>query len=540
MCSRLADIFGSPLGPRALFAFSTLADLEAALFGGEVAARRGALRGTTGAVDWDGEVAAGLRELREGVRADRAEFVCGVGTSSDLECIFLTGATGFLGARVLQSIAACTAPPFARRGGGVGSLGLPIVCLVRAADDGAALVRLRGCLLRFGIPWAGALARRTVAVAGDLATPRLGLTLDGYWRLARRARVVVHCGALVSSALPYAALKAPNVGGTCRVLQLALLAARQAPATGSVDVCFVSTLGFVPAGQAEVAPVSTRAAGLSARSGYAQSKWVAESITAGVARRHVSCPRSQRHGRPCLRSVRVFRPGTVCGDSESGMSNPNDAVSMLVCGLIRERMCCVGPESPLPQAFNLCPVNYVSEAIVRIMTDGRDGCDGSGGGDGGGASGGGGDASEGASGDGESSGDSDAEAEAGAGALGTYHLCSPQPTSLAQLCEWARAAGHELGAVSPAVLQQRLRAVRDEAHPLFALKPMLLGGPRGGSGGPAGVAATAVQMPRAENTRRALGAGAGAAEVPAPIITQAGFARSLSCLLATRTTATAT
>ena len=47
----------------------------------------------------------------------------------------------------------------------------------------------------------------------------------------------------------------------------------------------VSTLGFLPAGHAEAAWPPVAEAGLLARSGYAQSKWVAERLMSAAARR---------------------------------------------------------------------------------------------------------------------------------------------------------------------------------------------------------------------------------------------------------------
>ena len=54
-------------------------------------------------------------------------------------------------------------------------------------------------------------------------------------------RVVIHCAARVSSAVPYVALRKANVGGTRRVLALAMVGG-----TDVVDMVHVSTMGFLP------------------------------------------------------------------------------------------------------------------------------------------------------------------------------------------------------------------------------------------------------------------------------------------------------
>ncbi|MGZ6696249.1 MAG: SDR family oxidoreductase, partial [Solirubrobacteraceae bacterium] len=79
--------------------------------------------------------------------------------------ILLTGATGFVGAVVLDRLLRA---------------GHEVVCLVRAGSDADADARLRAVLARAGAP-AGARAR---AVAGDLTAPGLGL---GARRAARAA-----------------------------------------------------------------------------------------------------------------------------------------------------------------------------------------------------------------------------------------------------------------------------------------------------------------------------------------------------------------
>ena len=72
----------------------------------------------------------------------------------------------------------------------------------------------------------------------------------------------------------------------------------------------ISTLGFVDAAHAETLEVETSS--LSLRSGYAQSKWVAEAVVVEGLR---------RHGADTL----VFRPGVICGCSRTGASNAKDS-----------------------------------------------------------------------------------------------------------------------------------------------------------------------------------------------------------------------
>jgi thioester reductase-like protein len=115
--------------------------------------------------------------------------------------ILLTGATGFVGMALLARLLAG---------------GHEVHCLVRAADDDDAQARLRAVLNRVQAPSTG----RTVAVAGDLTAPRLGLG-DRHDELATRVGSVIHSAASVAFDLPLDEARAINVEGTRRVLDFA-------------------------------------------------------------------------------------------------------------------------------------------------------------------------------------------------------------------------------------------------------------------------------------------------------------------------------
>ena len=396
LSSRLEQVFGVSLPPRVLYSLPTLADLESALFGGEAAIRRGAMRAEI--FDWRREVDVAARSLQEEVEVAQAEPVEPPrGTSKDT--VLLTGATGFLGAFILRALMREACPLRCAR----------VVCIVRADDGAAASARLRACMEGYGLTFD---EQRVEAVAGDLESERLGLTKAAFVALAGRLRCVIHCGARVSSAIPYAALRESNVGGTRRALALALVA--------SADFVHVSTMGFLPLGHAESRVVAD--GGLASQTGYAQSKWVSEQLVSYAAQ-HMQC------------RARIVRPGVVCGDSSTGAANPKDATSMLLCGLVTEGVTCTEPRSPIPRLFNLCPCDTVAEATVSIaaMPWERHQAEFSG---------------------------------------AAFHLCAPESVTLELLCDWLRGAGHELREVAAQTFCARVRGI-DEGHPLFPLKAML-------------------------------------------------------------------
>ncbi|QGV80134.1 SDR family NAD(P)-dependent oxidoreductase [Streptomyces ficellus] len=251
-----------------------------------------------------------------------------VTVAEDPKEVFLTGATGFLGAFMLRELLRTTS---AR-----------VHCLVRAADAAEGLERLRDNA-RWYDAWDETQAHRVVAVPGDLGEPRLGLAEDVFDDLAREVDVVFHGGALVNWLYPYTALKAANVGGTEEVLRMA---ARHR----TVPVHFVSSTGVFDKPVREGVPlkVTDPLGPTEVMNGYRHTKWVVEHII-GLAR---------ERGLP----VSVYRGDVVSGDQESGACQTRDFVWLSLKGLIQARAVPRGTDI----LFHLVPVDYVSAAIVAL------------------------------------------------------------------------------------------------------------------------------------------------------------------------------
>ncbi|MEU9336453.1 amino acid adenylation domain-containing protein [Streptomyces sp. NPDC048290] len=246
--------------------------------------------------------------------------------------VLLTGATGFLGAFVLRELIRRT--------------DATVHCLVRARDAEQARHRLAKAAERYGV-WTEETAARTVAVAGDLTRPTLGLDPARYDALAAEVDVVHHCGASVNLALPYAELAAANVSGTTEVLRLA---ARHR----AVPVHHVSTVGVFSGahllGHGVTADEPVPAVdGL--RHGYAQSKWAAESLV--------------RQARDRGLPMTVYRPTRISGDTRTGVCQPGDFLWLLLKGCVEAG----GYPADAGIGFDLVPVDYVSAAIVALSLD---------------------------------------------------------------------------------------------------------------------------------------------------------------------------
>jgi amino acid adenylation domain-containing protein/thioester reductase-like protein len=245
--------------------------------------------------------------------------------------IFLTGATGFIGAFLLQELLQQTEAT--------------IHCLVRASSQQAGLLKIQGNLQRYSLP-SESISSRVVPVLGDLSQSWLGMTEDQFQELAGKLDVIYHCGASVNLVYPYSELRAANVLGTQEVLRLASQV-RVKP------VHFISTLDvFDSAAYAQHSIIQEEdypTFWSKLENGYAQSKWVAEQLVISARDRGIpTC---------------IYRLGMITGHSQTGFSNTDDLICRLIKGFIQ-----MGSAPNLDLKMNLTPVDFVSQAIVHFSS----------------------------------------------------------------------------------------------------------------------------------------------------------------------------
>ena len=247
--------------------------------------------------------------------------------------VLLTGATGYLGAFVLQALIERSAAT--------------IICLVRFPRPSdklkaAALARIRENLVTLGL-WNDDYLDRIEILPGNLPQARLGLPERQFAELAKRISLIVHGAAIVNLAYPYGALRAANVGGTREILRLAAL--------GGASVYHISSNGVLPAssqGWPEESNIDIGRATADLADGYGQTKWVSEQL----------CMQAKQRGM----DVSIIRPGTLSGCSRSGSSNAYDMLNALIVESIRLGY------SPLVDGWlcEMTPVNHVANAIVAL------------------------------------------------------------------------------------------------------------------------------------------------------------------------------
>ncbi len=249
-------------------------------------------------------------------------------TASALGHVLLTGATGFLGRALLETLMLESSAE--------------VTCLVRAPSVEEGTRRLRAYVSSGGAEWTDAWSRRVRVLPGDLAAPSLGLDEPRWRALASSVDTILHAAAVVSWIQRYGQLRAANVLGT---LELVRLAASERLA----ELHLVSTISAAPnTGDEETTLSRERAL---ASSGYALSKWIAE--------RHVA--RAGARGLP----VSIYRPGMIAGHSARGVGNPRDLLSRYLLGCAQ-----LGRHLEHDAVLDMTPVDFVAQAIVALTRRG--------------------------------------------------------------------------------------------------------------------------------------------------------------------------
>ncbi|MGW0913804.1 thioester reductase domain-containing protein [Streptomyces sp. NPDC002784] len=243
--------------------------------------------------------------------------------------VLLTGATGFLGAYLLDELLATT--------------DATVHCLVRCDAPESGLARIRRNLEQY-LPWREDAADRVKVVPGDLAKPRLGLADAEFTRLAGTLDAIYHNGAWVNFSYTYEQLRPANLIGTQEILRLACAGPEQIP------VSYVSTYGIwgIPADGRTVIGEGDDILGAGKLvTGYVQTKWAAELLVR----------QAQERGIP----VDMHRPGRVLGDSRTGACLTTHFTTRVIKGCVQ-----LGMAPDLDLEIEMTPVDYVTSALVRI------------------------------------------------------------------------------------------------------------------------------------------------------------------------------
>jgi len=252
--------------------------------------------------------------------------------AEQIKTVFLTGATGFLGAYIVTEILKTTQAN--------------LYCLVRPKRGENSKLRIEKQMRNYDIwpgdeSWQSTWDTRMQVVDGDVTLPRLGMSDPLYEMLARQVDAIFHGAAHVNFIYPYEALRATNVLGIHEIIQFAFHA-RIKP------VHHLSTAAIWPMGRQytfyEKDPIEHY--GL-LNLGYDEAKWVGERCLLHAADR----------GLPVAR----YRPGEVGGDSLSGHCVTDHFLIACIKGFLQ-----FGAFPELDIEVDVAPVDYVARSMVYM------------------------------------------------------------------------------------------------------------------------------------------------------------------------------
>nr|WP_244287323.1 amino acid adenylation domain-containing protein [Amycolatopsis rubida] len=246
--------------------------------------------------------------------------------------VLLTGATGFVGAYLLERLLTETRAH--------------VHCAVRARDRVHARRRIRNNLRRFGLDTTRFPGARVSALPTNLADPRLGLSESAHTELAGCVDLIVHAAAHVNFLYPYESLKSANVTTTRRLIELA--------ARRRVPIHYLSTIGVLAGiGSSGVQHITEdlplpHPDRLSM--GYLETKWVSERLLQRA---------SESVGIP----VSIHRPHEIAGALGTGAWNSATALPAMFKMIAETGL---APDIDLP--LDLVPVDRLAAAVIHIAT----------------------------------------------------------------------------------------------------------------------------------------------------------------------------
>lgn len=245
--------------------------------------------------------------------------------------ILLTGATGFLGSRMLSLLLQNT--------------DAVIHCPVRAENTLEAQRRIQKTFARYGIDMPLDPAR-VRAFPADLAVAQFDCDADVYQALCLNIDTVYHCAATVNMVAGYAALRGANITATQHILHFALTGCHK-------TLHYASTLSvFVGSDQntGRLLETDTLDKVQKLYGGYAQTKFAAEWMLLNVPQDAVP--------------ISHYRFGLITGDTHSGIGAAQDFLAMFAEGI--SRIAYIPSEYRDSLRIDITPIDYAARAMAHL------------------------------------------------------------------------------------------------------------------------------------------------------------------------------
>ena len=252
-----------------------------------------------------------------------------VRNSNLANAVVITGTTGSLGAHLLSQV---SFRDDIKR----------IICLVRAPTDDEALGRVQQSLSqrKVDVDWS-----KIRVYASDFGEPHLGLSNEVYQNVTYSLRSIIHSAWNVNFNMALESFEHDCIKGLKNLIDLCLRSQTAKPA----EFIFCSSISAAAnsneRGILETLPKSLTAA---QRTGYAQSKLVAEHICVSAAK-------------ATGMKAKVLRIGQVAGDTKLGIWNTSEAVSMIL-----KSASTLGSLPMLDEWHSWLPVDVVATIISDI------------------------------------------------------------------------------------------------------------------------------------------------------------------------------
>lgn len=256
------------------------------------------------------------------------------------DCIFVTGATGVLGAHLVKTL--------------LQESHSKLFCLVRAATPEEGMRRLSTILGAYGLtpPLQSAFQKRVIPVCGDVSAPLLGLTPYEHDQVTNLVGATIHVAALTNLFLNFRRIEPINVRGTANMIEFALK-------TKSKFLCHVSS--HTISGDRTFDPTV---------------RFYETDLDIGQGFKHMSYQETKFIAEKMVRAAtdqglvwNIVRPGQVFGESQSG-SYPfrESTVSGLFYDIFKTIIDTrVAFESNTH--YDIVPVDYVSHGILALALD---------------------------------------------------------------------------------------------------------------------------------------------------------------------------